>query len=540
MASLTWLHLSDWHQRGRDFNRQRVVEQLLKDVENRSRIDPRLTQLDFMVFSGDVAFSGQPEEYEAAVTYLFKPILEVVSLDPSRLFIIPGNHDVDQTVFELLPDTILRPFTEEEVCYDWLTEDRKRQRILEPFTRYREFVEGFTGHTGSEYGFTWKHEVAGKQVALIGLNSALMSGRHKGEKGLVNDYGQLIVGEPQLSDALKAAGCADVRIAVIHHPFDWLITTDTMIEKSRIHGMLTRECHFILRGHEHEPIVTFEAGTLGDCVTIAAGACYYRREPPASRYANGYNYVHLDFLAGEGIAFLRRYEDRHGWIKDTGATGDETPGYRGFRLPKDLSSQPLESPLPTTGMSTAVGFQSTPFREASGRPGGAILTNREIQAALEQGRITIDPRPEPSQYSTVSVNLKLGSEFRRWTNPSENSRTVIDPTTLPQDSATDLFLEHGRCQQDGSIIVGPGDFLLAVTSERIELPMISGIVAWLDGRRSLSRLGLMVSVGSSSIPLGFRGHVTLEIENRGCFPIVLRPGMEICQIIFEFVSGASE
>src|SRR5262249_43128765 len=93
----------------------------------------------------------------------------------------------------------------------------------------------------------------------------------------------------------------------------------------------------VLRGHEHDPYVEVPRGTRGDCAVISAGASYDRREPAASRYANGYNYVHLDFARGSGTVYLRRYEDRQGWIKDTGTTGDQTPGKWPFVLPKDLA-----------------------------------------------------------------------------------------------------------------------------------------------------------------------------------------------------------
>jgi hypothetical protein len=56
MTGLTWLHLSDWHQSGSDFNRQVIRSALLKDIQERAKIDPNLEKIDFVIFSGDVAF----------------------------------------------------------------------------------------------------------------------------------------------------------------------------------------------------------------------------------------------------------------------------------------------------------------------------------------------------------------------------------------------------------------------------------------------------------------------------------------------------
>lgn len=75
MHGITWLHLSDWHQKGKDFDRDVVRDALLKDIRARTDIDPALEKIDFIIFSGDVAQNGKKEEYEAAKSQLFDPIL---------------------------------------------------------------------------------------------------------------------------------------------------------------------------------------------------------------------------------------------------------------------------------------------------------------------------------------------------------------------------------------------------------------------------------------------------------------------------------
>ncbi len=71
MAGLTWLHLSDWHQKGMEFDRKVIRNALIEDIENRKEIDPNLSKIDFIIFSGDVAFSGKQEEYLGAREELF-------------------------------------------------------------------------------------------------------------------------------------------------------------------------------------------------------------------------------------------------------------------------------------------------------------------------------------------------------------------------------------------------------------------------------------------------------------------------------------
>jgi 3',5'-cyclic AMP phosphodiesterase CpdA len=80
--------------------------------------------VDFIVFSGDVAHKGKEIEYREARKQLFNPLLNILDLEPERLFIVPGNHDLDREAFELLPDAILNPFTSETQIQEWLTNEK--------------------------------------------------------------------------------------------------------------------------------------------------------------------------------------------------------------------------------------------------------------------------------------------------------------------------------------------------------------------------------------------------------------------------------
>ena len=121
MTRWTWLHLSDWHQRGEAFNRKVVRDKLLDDLRQRTRIDPALAQVDFVVFSGDLAYAGQEKEYLAAQKHFLDPVLKAVGLGPERLFLVPGNHDLDRAELEEQPVELQRPFTSESKVQERLT-----------------------------------------------------------------------------------------------------------------------------------------------------------------------------------------------------------------------------------------------------------------------------------------------------------------------------------------------------------------------------------------------------------------------------------
>ena len=331
---VTWLHLSDWHQGGKDFNRKVVREALLADIASHARLSQALSRIDFAVFSGDAAHGSLGAEYEAAKAQFFEPMLKAAGIGKERLFIVPGNHDLDRSAFKFLPTELRKPFGSSDEANEWLDDARGLEHLLEPFQSYTAFAAELTGREQTAYAYGASIEAANKKIGLLGLNSALMCARNTDREGKVMDRGYLVMGEPQVLAGLDQISGHDLRIAVMHHPFDWL----TEFDASHVEERLGRECHFILRGHMHIPAIKVEQGTGGDVVVIPAGASYDRRSPENQRYVCAYNFTHLDLEAGLGTIYFRRWsERREEWIEDSDS-------YRGgrfeFTLPKQLGKRP--------------------------------------------------------------------------------------------------------------------------------------------------------------------------------------------------------
>lgn len=338
MEGLTWLHLSDWHQKGEDFDREVVRDALITDIKERHKISSRLEIIDFIVFSGDVAYHGTKEEYEAAQTYLFDPLMVATGVDHVQIFIVPGNHDIDLNRFYLLPSEVSKPFNSAKEVNKWIEDEEGREALIKPFKAYYDFVNSFTGLKRTGFPDVHQFQIGSRQVSLLELNSAWMSGRHKDPNGKTNDYGYLIVGEPQVHKANIQMADSDIRIVLFHHPFSWLCEFDRPL----IEEKLKKECHFILCGHQHMPKVEEVKDLAGECVIIPAGTSYNRREAESQRYTNSYNFVHLDFQTGRGGVYLRRWSERRNvWVADTDAY---ERGYFEFPLPKQ-NLKPTPSPL---------------------------------------------------------------------------------------------------------------------------------------------------------------------------------------------------
>lgn len=163
------------------------------------------------------------------------------------------------------------------------------------------------------------------------------------------------------------------------------------------------------------------------------------------------------------------------------------------------------------------------------------LCDRDIEACLESGRIRIEPRPAPSRISGVSVDLRLGDRFRVFNDHAAPYIDLSRPRQEVERAIDRIMGKEIRIAADDAFFLHPGELALAVTAE--EITLADDVVGWLDGRSSLARLGLMVHVTAHRIDPGWSGAIVLECFNSGKLPLALRPGMTICAINFETLSG---
>jgi dCTP deaminase len=158
-----------------------------------------------------------------------------------------------------------------------------------------------------------------------------------------------------------------------------------------------------------------------------------------------------------------------------------------------------------------------------------VLSDRDIRAEIAAGRIVIDPFiPEAVQPS--SVDLHLDRRFRVF----RNSRYPYIDVRADQPELTELVEIGG----DDPFILHPGEFVLGSTFERVQLP--NDLVARLEGKSSLGRLGLLIHSTAGYVDPGWEGNLTLELSNVANLPITLYDGMKIGQISFQRLSSPAE
>jgi len=261
---------------------------------------------DVVFFTGDLAFSGQKEQY-AQVGKWLDEVLDACSLpgQRNRLFIVPGNHDVNRNAIKK-PDFVHEQYKafakalldsdEYDEINKFLRDDEHKKWALKKFDDFARFIDEFFADEEIRFssGKCFSVRLIDKgehKIVVIGLNSAWLSFED-------NEQGRLLVGEQQVCDALEEAQekypAASLRIAMVHHPLYWLAEKD--IHRIQLH--LPDGCNLLLRGHLHCPSFSIQSTPDTHLLEFAAGA---------SLRANyhAYNLVQLNLDTGEGFAIVR-------------------------------------------------------------------------------------------------------------------------------------------------------------------------------------------------------------------------------------------
>jgi dCTP deaminase len=158
-----------------------------------------------------------------------------------------------------------------------------------------------------------------------------------------------------------------------------------------------------------------------------------------------------------------------------------------------------------------------------------VLSDSAIRRLIEAGRIGIDPY-DAALMQPSSLDVRVDRLFRVF----RNSRYPYIDVKVEQEDLTELV----EVETDEAFILHPGEFVLGSTLERVTLP--DDLVARLEGKSSLGRLGLLIHSTAGFIDPGWDGHVTLELSNVANLPITIYPEMKIGQLSFVQMSEPAE
>lgn len=282
------LHLSDIHFRtGTAWDADPVLRSLASFIGQ--DVQAGLTP-DLIVITGDLAFSGKAGEYALARNWLTQELWRVLTQDPARplpqdrLLLVPGNHDVDRDAVDFTAEAVhdrLLGGNDQSQIAKVLADKSQRKLLLKRHAPYLKFCKEWLGKTQPLPWWQRTFDIRGQSLHVAGLDSAWMA---CGDQ----DRGRLLLGRYQINQTAltKDAEGAHWRLALLHHPWDYLAEFETQEVRQQLY--LHRD--LVLRGHLHEGEVALvrSPDPQRSCLELAAGCVY-----ESSRYPNAFHWIEL-------------------------------------------------------------------------------------------------------------------------------------------------------------------------------------------------------------------------------------------------------
>jgi predicted phosphodiesterase/energy-coupling factor transporter ATP-binding protein EcfA2 len=332
------MHLSDLHVGGEDWQRDDVLDALVRDLPQ--LLAGHELRPDLLLVTGDVADSGRREEYDGAFVVL-EQITRALGLDRhEHVFMVPGNHDVDRSrisgITSLHHQALVMLGSEglADALADLLGHADELALYGERLREWCAFTERFMGPARA---VTPEHPWRADVVRVQGLSVGVLSLCTAWASGNDHEHGRLLLGERQLRSALAQARGAGARlvVALLHHPPSWLHPA----EQAAVRGRIEREVDVLLHGHTHEVHSAVQTAAGSTHATLGAGAAYAGLRQ--DRY-HGFTVCRFEPVGGELEVHHFTWSTRSAkWHLDTGAPGVDEQGRARIRL-----SAPMPAAVP--------------------------------------------------------------------------------------------------------------------------------------------------------------------------------------------------
>jgi predicted phosphodiesterase len=388
------VHISDLHARCEKRDQMAIrTKALLADLESIS------AQIDLVVFSGDAAYAGKPEEFQLARDELFDKIVSRLHINRRRIITVPGNHDVDRTTINEVEEAGLRSLING-------TDDAERfieaaPEKVDRLENYYAFLKEFKNEDKTTFSAS-TFLIKGVNVGIAALNSAWRCADDQ-------DKERLFLTERVVNKAASELENADLRIAVLHHPFDWYHSS----ERSVVLEDLKRRFNIILTGHLHDNTSLAEVTPNHETLHLATRALF-----DGKISEEGYNYYGIDFANKKLHAHYRKFfRRRDRFDKDTEHAHD---GCHAFNLP--VASLATHSQIVlaqrisefSSGMLARVRQQLQRF-QPSEEP--VFVTPKIVELSRQAGVSS------PTQISSNMVRVSQQNSII--VGPSEGGKTVL-------------------------------------------------------------------------------------------------------------------
>jgi predicted MPP superfamily phosphohydrolase len=294
MSEIKILQLSDLHLVSSNTkDPQIILNALWRDLEN-------FKGIDFILFTGDLVMGGDSKEsFDKAYEIFIAPLLEKTKVKKENFFLVPGNHEVQlKAVDDILESGLKSALTDRDSVNKFI--DKQIESEFRQIERLGHFYDFKIRVIGSGEAVTinklYSTHVVAKNGIKIGIACLNSAWRANGKGG----NGEMLIGERQVYECLNDIQECDIKIAMHHHPLDWLTEDD----KYHTEEVLFREFDFTFCGHLHHANLNMIRNLENEIVVIQGGSLFKGRS-----HHNGYSVLSIDPKKGQGTLYLRTYFD---------------------------------------------------------------------------------------------------------------------------------------------------------------------------------------------------------------------------------------
>ncbi|WP_283710624.1 metallophosphoesterase [Pseudoalteromonas prydzensis] len=354
-------------------------------------------KVDAILITGDIAFAGMAEEYEAAAKWLDE-LCTVIGCEPTDVYLVPGNHDIDRGVassptLEAIRNSVSKPtdkIERDKEVLRFLSDATSSEAIFSIMKNYNEFASRYNCELGPKKT-CWRGIIKltdNIDLSFIGMTSTLFSSANDDLHTLIIDQSQTVFRQQP----------GKIYLSMIHHPTDWLKDSD------EIKDVMDEHINIQLFGHKHR------ARWDKTDRTIRVSSVSLQPERGDIEYEPGYNIIDL-----KEESSTKEYTDIE--IKITVRTLQKSPQL--FRSKNFDNNQEF--------FSTVIKIKNK-----------SILISDDKGTALKQ-TITEEKQDNETQFYNVKKENKTVKEliYLFWGLAGSQKRKIIDELNLLSDEDWD-------------------------------------------------------------------------------------------------------
>ncbi|MCA6069389.1 metallophosphoesterase [Chryseobacterium sp. RG1] len=281
---IKFIHITDIHLASSplDYKHERVLDALIKDLEF------YLDNETILLFTGDFSdkFSISFNDFN---NLIFKPILEKFPLLKNKIFFVPGNHDLNRkeisTTSIIIRNSLLTDENIRKNIYNDFTTGNPRDKI--GLNEFEDFKNNFFADFNEKKNLSYFENnfiinLNNQSIGITCFNSSWLCFDNE-------DKGKLLLLENQIENSLNFINGCDIKIALMHHPLEFLHDS----EQEKVQEKIQQEFDLVFLGHTHKQQITYNQSLLGNCY-FSIGKSLNGLESDKNSYTNGYSIIELE------------------------------------------------------------------------------------------------------------------------------------------------------------------------------------------------------------------------------------------------------